>query len=107
MNHVTCRIVPNIGLILQRDPGVIIGEVREVNGEPTIHLYRNPTTSEKMFFTPTGDECKDAVLTFMDIKIIQDNWNEFSEKKQERLKTPGVCPECGMLQGHYPFCQQS
>jgi hypothetical protein len=65
MSNVVCMFQPGLTLSIARN-GIPIGEVRETDGEPVINLMveRNQSWTK---------------LTFMDIKIIQDNWNSMME----------------------------
>jgi hypothetical protein len=79
MNHVTCELnVESNRLAIKRD-GVTIGTVVEIGvwvylewvSEPAIHLY--PITAP-------------AVLTFNDIEIIMDNWNQMQEIRKQSVR---------------------
>lgn len=95
MQNITCKITKE-GVVLLRAGQHPVGVVREVNGEPVIHFRHD----------------FNRVLSFTDITIIQDNWNQFVEQNKPsgntlerfRFVEEKRCPECGLTQGHERFC---
>ena len=72
MINVTCRIVPETNSIFVWRDGSLVGLVEEVGGEAELTVYGVPN--------------KPTVLSFNDLEIIQDNWNQLQEIMRELKK---------------------
>ena len=77
MRHVVC-IIHRDCLTIERNNREI-GTVREINGQPTILLYRENS------------------LTQLDTEIIWDNWNAMQELGGVIEKSVDLLPEIGKL----------
>lgn len=73
MNHVTC-IIQNDRVEIFRGRSMIGTVVAIGDEEPVITIFSNPDGVQP--------------LTFNDIAIIQDNWNQCEEMLKKRLTSP-------------------
>ena len=87
--HVECKLFPNEDRMEVWKGGKSIGFVQ--NDILTLDI---PEDGSKV------------TLSFMQMDIIKDSWNQLFSMKWKEPKSSG-CPECGCKDGHYRFCQQA
>lgn len=80
MNHITC-IIQNDRVEIFRGRRMIGTVVAIGEGEPAITLFPD-------IYGGSHGQCENITLTFNDIAIIQDNWNQCEEIVKKRLTSP-------------------